>query len=244
MCSGCRSFQSRTVWGWRGKLPGTATALPVAGLIHSVPRSKPATCYPKLASFALRLPPEDQPRDLWDFLPGQSSQARAWSPGLPGSIGNRRDPRSHRPLPRGATETRSRDRVQPAAGSSGAVPHPVPRPDPRSPGRAGHRLTWQVGRAGGGKRRLAGALPASPEPSAGGGAGDSGGCGYRDRSIQLLRRRRFLPSRRASRVANRGRAEAPLAPRVSQVSSRWRRRQGRGRIPRLRASPAPRPGPT
>lgn len=32
MARSCRGFQSRTVWGWRGKLPGTATALPVAGL--------------------------------------------------------------------------------------------------------------------------------------------------------------------------------------------------------------------
>lgn len=37
-------FQSRTVWAWRGKLPSPATALPVAGLAHSVPGSGQATC--------------------------------------------------------------------------------------------------------------------------------------------------------------------------------------------------------
>lgn len=144
----------------------------------------------------------------------------------------------------GATETRSRDRVQPAAGSSGAVPHRVP------PWDRGSRVGWTPAYLAGGqgRRREAtagrGSARGGPEPSAGGGAGDWGGCGSRGRSAQLLLRRRFLPSRRASRVAKRGRAEAPLPLRVSQVSSRRRRRQGRGRIPRLRASPAPRPGPT
>lgn len=82
------------------------------------------------------------------------------------------------------------------------------------------------------------ALDVGRAPGASGGS--SGCCRYSCRLVQLLLRRRLLPSRWASGVARRGRTKAPLPLGVSQVSSSLRRRQGRGPRPApARQPPAP-----
>lgn len=98
-----------------------------------------------------------------------------------------------------------------------------------------------MGRAGRREAAAGRALDVGRAPGAGGGGGGgSGCCRYSCRSVQLLRRRLLLPSRWASCVARRGRTKAPLPFEVSQVSSRLRRRQGRGPRPApARQPPAP-----
>lgn len=158
--------------------------------------------------------------------------------------------RPFRPLPRGQLTRRSRNHLQPA---SEAVPLCPPREPPRlappptlpgvprPPGRApARRLTWRVGRAGWREAAAGRALDVRRAPGAGGDGGGSGCCRYSCRSVQLLLRRRLLPSRWASCVARRGRTKAPLPLEVSQVSSSLRRRQGRGPRPApARQPPAP-----
>ncbi|XP_055455685.1 basic salivary proline-rich protein 2 [Psammomys obesus] len=136
--------------------PAQPQPSPIAGLAHSVPGSGQTTCSPKLASLAQRL--RGRPA-----LPrtGRGTRGTLWDSGwslAPGTAGAHR--RQARPVsPRGATETRSRDRVQPAAGSSGAAPHPAPRRDPDRldaglPGRwAGAGRAGSGGRARGSARR-------------------------------------------------------------------------------------------
>jgi hypothetical protein len=80
-------------------------------------------------------------------------------------------------------------------------------------------------------------------PGAGGGGGDSDCCRYSCLSVELLLRRRLLPSRWASCVARRGRTQAPLPPGVSQVSSSLRLRQGRGARPAPARQPSAPPKP-
>lgn len=86
-------------------------------------------------------------------------------------------------------------------------------------------------------------LDVGREPGAGGGSGESGCCRYSCRSVELLLRRRLLPSRWASRVAWRGRTEALLPLGVSQVSSSLRRLQGRGPCPAPARQPSAPPKP-
>ena len=114
---------------------------------------------------------------------------------------------------------------------------PAPTPAPA------RRLTWRwAGQGRAGRREAAArrALDVGRAPGAGGGGDGSGCCRYSCRLVQLLLRRRLLPSRWASGVARRGRTEAPLPLGVSQVSPSLRRRQGRGPRPApARQPPAP-----
>lgn len=112
-----------------------------------------------MASLALRLRRRPAlPRTIrgtrGTFCPGEAL-------GLPRGTGDRSDRCPRRPLPRGwgeqlkpALETAS-NRPRAAPGQSLTLSL-VGTAGARS---AGRRLTWQVGRAGGGKRRPAGALP-------------------------------------------------------------------------------------
>lgn len=104
----------------------------------------------------------------------------------------------------GATETRSRDRVQPAAGSfGGTVPQPVPLRDRGVP--AGSEPAYLAGGQGRRREAVAGrgrCPPAGSQVQVAARATRVAGTRV-GRSVQLLRRRRFLPARRASRVARR-----------------------------------------
>lgn len=195
---------------------------------------------------------------------GSSGASLQRAPRVTGRPPGRHLPRPRAPLsasPEGQLKHRSRDNLQPATGT---VPVPPPREPPRPsdppphlrccPGATGPPPRHQrrpadspggwAGQGRAGRREAAArrALDVGRAPGAGGGGGGdgSGCCRYSCRLVQLLLRRRLLPSRWASGVARRGRTEAPLPLGVSQVSSSLRRRQGRGPRPApARQPPAP-----
>lgn len=135
-------------------MPGSATALPVAGLAHSVPGSGQAgNLLAQVGEPGAAPPLETRPPEDYRGGPGRlSAPVRLWGSqgdpatgvvGIPAGLSRG-----------GATETRSRDRVQPAAGSTGAVPHAVPSLGPREPDRldAGLPGRWAGQAAGSGGR--------------------------------------------------------------------------------------------
>lgn len=131
---------------------------------------------------------------------------------------------------------------------STSTPLPLRLGTPHLPAQAPvPRLTWRVGRAGQGRAAGSGGRARAGRgraPGAGGGGGGSGCCRYSCLSVQLLLRRRLLPSRGPSGVARRGRTKARLpseSPRWAPVCDVGR---GEAPVPRLRASLPPRPSPT
>lgn len=233
-------------------MPGTATTLPVAGLAPLGTRERAGNLLTQVGEPCAAPPPEirlpeDQPGVRGTFGPGRALGLEPCPRDYRGAsaTGVTRVPAGFSRSRRGATETRSRDRVQPAAGSFGGPSRSLSLSRISGSPPAPSRLTWQVGRAGGGKRWPAGGAARRPGAKCRWRRGRLGwlGLAWAVRFNSSAAAASCLPAGPPALPGEEA-AEAPLPLRVSQVSSRRRRRQGRGRIPRLRASPAPRPGPT